>query len=272
MHHHRGQANRDIPRQIIKMTLVVALLAVLTACGNSANAPSASNKLGLLEPGVLTITTNLDYRPFGFQQDGELVGFDVDIAKAVADAMGLKAHVVAAPFDTMIQGVQSGRYDVIIASMAITPKRAQAVTFSDPYYQAGGQMFVRKGSSCTNPKKMEPPVVGVARGTTYGDYAEEQAWIKDVKTYESSISAFADLQRGRLDGVITGKLSGLFQVKTAHKPLRTCGEALYQHPAAFALQKGSDKLLKALNNALHTIKENGTYLKISKKWFGQDIS
>src|SRR5690606_26656651 len=117
-----------------------------------------------------------------FFEGNELTGFDHDIALAVGEEMGLEVKTETGTFDSLIQGVKSKRYDVLIASMTPTEKREKAVDFTDSYYSSGATMFVRNDSDCEDPTAMDSPTVGVASGTTYQDFLEGEDWVGDIRT------------------------------------------------------------------------------------------
>lgn len=267
--HHRTTAPVRRLGQAAAIGAVAAL--ALSACGGSSAAQTESGGQ-LIKEGTLTVAMSGAFRPFSFHQDGKLTGFDHDIGQAIAQQMGLEYAPKTGAFDTLIQGVQSNRFDVIIGSMTPTEKRDKAVDFTNGYYSSGAQMFVRKDSSCTNPTQMDKPTIGVARGTTYEEFLSDKDWVGDIKTYESDVTALVDLSKGRMDGVVTDHLVGLYQIKKTGRDLKTCGDPMYEESPAFAVKDGNDGLVKDLNSALATIKKNGTYGKLSQKWFGQDIS
>ncbi len=186
--------------------------------------------------------------------------------------MGLELETKTGAFDTLIQGVQSNRYDVLIASMTPTEDRDKAVDFTDSYYTSGATMFVRNDSDCSDPTTMDSPTVGVASGTTYESFLKDQDWVGDIRTFTSDVTALQDVDSGRLDGAMTDRLVGLYQIDQAKRDLRACGDPLYTEKPAFAVKEGNSALVDQLNEALATIKDDGTYAEISKKWFGQDIS
>lgn len=240
-----------------------ATLIGVTAC--------AGGEDRLLEDGTLTVAMSGEFQPFSHFDGGDLTGFDYDIAAAVADEMGLELDAQTGAFDTLIQGLQANRYDVLIASMTETPERAEAVDFSNPYYSSGAQVFVQTDSDCQDPAEMDSPIIGVASGTTYDSYLADVDWVGEVRTFTSDITALDDTEVGRLDGGMTDRLVGLHQINEADKDLRECGEPLYTEEPAFAVRQGNDELLDDLNEALDTIIENGTYAEISNTWFGTDI-
>ncbi|HET8600177.1 MAG TPA: transporter substrate-binding domain-containing protein [Segeticoccus sp.] len=268
--HDHQQGTRTGGRRWRAAAIGAAGALALSACGGG-GAQSASGG-SLIKKDTLTVAMSGQFRPFSFHENGKLTGFDYDIGQAIAQQMGLTYAPKTAEFDSLIQGVQSNRYDVIIGSMTPTPKREKAVDFTNGYYSSGAQMFVRKGSDCTDPAQMQNPTIGVARGTTYQDYLSDQKWVGGTKTYASDVTALVDLSKGRMDGVVTDQLVGLYQIKKTGRDLKTCGNPLYTESPAFALKKGNDGLKKDLNSALAAIKKDGTYKKLSVKWFGQDIS
>ncbi len=212
--HNQQKKSNTRPRARFGIALVGAALIALAGCGgsgsgsssgsgNGADAGASGNKnLDLIQPGTLTSASSGEYRPFSYFDDGgKLVGFDKDISDAVAKQMGLKSDTKTGEFATLIGGIQSNRYDVIIGSMTPTPKREKAVSFSNGYYTSGAQLFVQKSSSCTDPKSLKAATIGVASGTTYEDFLKDKKWVASTKTYASDVVALKDLSTGRLDGV-----------------------------------------------------------------------
>ena len=245
-------------------SLTATALLALSACGGSEEK--------LLNDGELVVAMSGEFRPFSHFENNKLTGFDHDIAVAIADEMDLKVKTETGAFDTLIQGVKSDRYDVLIASMTPNKERDKAVDFTDPYYTSGATMFVKNDSDCEDPTAMKSPKIGVASGTTYQSFLKEEGWASEIVTFTSDITALEDVETGRLDGAMTDRLVGLYQIDQAKRDLRVCGEPLYTEEPAFAVRDGNTELRDELNEALADIKEDGTYAEISKKWFGQDIS
>lgn len=255
-------------RTALAATLATAALA-LTACGGD---DASSDGPDLVKDGRLVAAMSGEFRPLSYFEGDKLTGFDHDIAVAIAEEMGLEPQPESGAFDTLIQGVKSKRYDVLIASMSPTEERKKAVDFSDPYYSSGAALFVKKDSDCQDPEQLKDASVGVATGTTYGDFLKDKDWVGDVRNFTADVTALEDVEKGRLDGAVTDLLVGLYQIDQADRDLRVCGDPLYTEEPAFAVDKGNTELLDQLNEALAAIKSDGTYAEISKKWFGQDIS
>ncbi len=266
-------ARRRASRSSLTAALAAGALFALAACGGSdGGGGDAGGEPQLINEGQMVVAMSGEFRPFSYFEDNELAGFDYDIAVAIADEMGLELETKTGAFDTLIQGVQSNRYDVLIASMSPTEDRDKAVDFTDSYYTSGATMFVRNDSDCQDPTQMDSPTVGVASGTTYESFLKDEDWVGDIRTFTSDVTALEDVDSGRLDGAMTDRLVGLYQIDQAGRSLRACGDPLYTEEPAFAVKEGNAALVEQLNEALAAIKEDGTYAEISKKWFGQDIS
>ncbi|QNN52761.1 transporter substrate-binding domain-containing protein [Nocardioides mesophilus] len=258
-------------RSGVVAALAAAALLTLSACGDDGGA-SASDGPRLINDGELVVAMSGEFQPFSYFEDNKLTGFDYDIGAAIADEMGLELKTETGAFDTLIQGVKSQRYDVLIASMTPTEERDKAVDFTDSYYTSGATMFVPNDSDCQDPTEMDSPKVGVASGTTYQSFLEDKDLAGEIVTFTSDVTALQDVDAGRLDGAMTDRLVGLYQIEQTDRDLRPCGDPLYTEEPAFAVDEGNAALVDELNDALAAIKKDGTYAEISKKWFGQDIS
>lgn len=260
-------------RALVAVASAAAL--VLSACGSDDGAGNGDgNDLGLINDGTLVVAMSGEFQPFSYFDGNTLTGFDHDIGVAIAEELGLEVDSQTGAFDTLIAGVQANRYDVLVASMTPTPERDEAVDFTDSYYISGAQAFVAPDTECTDISEMDSPVVGVATGTTYQDYLENEGaeWVGEIRTFSSDITALQDTAAGRLDASMTDRNVGLHQIQESDIELVECGAPLYTEEPAFAVAEGNAGLQEALNEALATIKDNGTYAEISEQYFGKDIS
>ncbi|WP_256837983.1 transporter substrate-binding domain-containing protein [Ornithinimicrobium faecis] len=244
------------------VALTAASLA-LTACGGG--------DAKLINEGELVVAMSGEFQPFSHFEGDQLTGFDYDIGAAVAEEMGLELKTETGAFDSLIQGVKSERFDVLVASMTPTEERDEQVDFTDPYYLSGATVFVPNDSDCQDPTQLDSPTIGVASGTTYETFLSDEDWVGEIRTFTSDITALEDTEVGRLDAAMTDRLVGLYQIDQADRDLRPCGDPLYTEEPAFAVREGNTELVDELNTALATIIEDGTYAEISEKWFGQNI-
>ncbi|OYN98285.1 hypothetical protein CGZ94_16615 [Enemella evansiae] len=253
----------------VASALLVLVIGLISGCASPGN--TESDKPKLIREGELVVAMSGEYRPFSYVDNGQLTGFDLDIAQALADQMGLKLVPETAGFSTLVQGTASGRYDMLVASTSATPERAQIVDFADGYYSSGAQLFVKRGQACTSVQDVRGQELGVASGTSYEKYLKDNQITDRVKTYESDITALQDAATGRLQGAVTDQLVGQNQIKEAGLDLVPCGDRLYNETQAPAIAKGNP-LRGEVNKALAEIIRNGKYAEISTKYFGQDIS
>ncbi|SEN48202.1 polar amino acid transport system substrate-binding protein [Lihuaxuella thermophila] len=213
------------------------------------------------------------YKPFNFrdsQNGGALSGFDVEIGKALAKEMGLKPKPVTNPWESIIAGLQARKYDAIIGSMAITEKRKKAVGFTKPYYRSGAQIFVKAGNtSIRTAEDLKGKKIGVVKATTFIDLAKKYS--PHIVEYTSDNTALQDLPTGRIDAVITDQAVGLYAMKHMKFPIRDIGKPLTMDEMAIAVHPDNEQLREKLNQALDQIIQDGTYEKISRKWFDRNI-
>lgn len=258
--------------------IVLTAGMVMAACGEEdtsngsedTGSEGAGSDLNLVEEGQFTTASSGLYKPFNYEEGGELTGFDIDISNALAEEMGLEPNPVTTPWETIIQGLTTNRFDAIIGSMAITEEREEQVSFSDPYYYSGGVIFVREGNTdITSEADLEGAKIGVVGQSTYDTAAQQ--YTDDIQYYNSDVVALQDLTvEGRLDAVITADVVG-FEAQNAGLEVEMVGDPLWIEQAAVAVNKEDEELLAAVNEALAAIIENGTYDEISDKWFGRNL-
>lgn len=268
-------------KKSISFVMSLCFIFMLAACGSNEKTTSTGGKdadkdSGILadikKKGVIDIGIEGAYPPFNyFDESNKLIGFDVDVANEITKRMGVKPNYVATPWDTIIGGLQTKKYDIIISSMAITEERKQKVDFTDPYYHTGAQLFVNEDySEIKDPKKdIKGKKIGVAIGTTFEKNATELG--ATVVNYKSDLLTFQDLANNRVVGVITDKAVGSRMIKEKGYPFKAVGSMLYEEAAGITLNKHEEALKAEINKQLKAMMEDGTYEEISKKWFGKDI-
>jgi len=238
---------------------------VLTACGSSEKSSGSDKEEFIYAMSGL-------YKPFNYKENGKLAGFDVEIGEALAKKMGMKPVAVTNPWETLIQGLQAKKFDAILASMTVTDERKKSVNFTDRYYRSGAQIFVAKDNqSIQSVADLKGKKIGVVKASTYKELALQNTDKKNVIEYDSDITALMDLPTGRLDAVITDQMVGLPIIKDGSIKIKDVGEPLSHDDQAIAVRKEDKQLLDKLNKALAEIIKDGTYEKISNKWFGRSI-
>ncbi|PYZ95017.1 ABC transporter substrate-binding protein [Salipaludibacillus keqinensis] len=262
-----------------KWSLVTGVLGMvfLAGCGDNNDEIGGGNENEgnddlTLDGETFVYALSGEYRPFSYvDENGELTGFDVDIGMAIAEELGYEGEPYRISFSGIIPGLQDDRYDAIIGSMGITEERQETVDFSDPYYISGAQVYVRPDSDIASIDDITEDVnVAVALATTYEAMIED--YTTDVSTYDSDVVALQSLDQGRHDAVVTDRLIGLINLEEQDLDIVMAGELVDVEHVGIAVKKGNEELLEAINEALQTIKDNGTYLEISEHYFDEDIS
>ena len=248
---------------IIGLVLMLTPAAVLLAGGQQ----ESGNSISFAGSG--------GYPPFNFITDeGDVIGFDVDVAAEIADRMGRELEYKTTAWDGIIEGLRAGRYNGILGSMAVTEEREKVVDFSDPYYYSGPQLIVRKDSNISGPQDLtSESVIGLVTGTTFEQDAEKLG--VQVKLYEDDTQTLLELLNGRVDGVLTDRIVGLNAISELKQgdQLTLVGSTLRTETMGIAFQDNDDELRQQVNTVLSEMRADGTLRSISEKWFdGQDIT
>ncbi len=281
----------------VLLVAVVALAGIVAACGSSsdtsasASASSAATTpmekakeiLGhdptglaakIVDAGTVVVANDANYPPQSSvdQATGELVGFDVDVAKKMGELLNLNVDFKNPAWETIPAGLQQGKYDVSIGSMTITPERQKVLAFTDPYYYTSGQVFVKKGGTqIAGVQDLAGKKVGVGAATTYYDYLKKNS-DAIVKTYTTDADTFPDLANGNLDFVMTAGPTGQ-QAILSGQPFEFSGKPLYYEDLAFALKLDEADWLAMLNYAVQTMHSDGSLTAMSKQWYnGMDLT
>jgi arginine/ornithine transport system substrate-binding protein len=221
------------------------------------------------------------YPPFSqVSPEGKLIGFDVEIAIALCEAMGAEADLVTQDWDGMIPGLLAKKYDTIIASMSITDERLKKVDFSKKYYQTPAKFMVKKGLiPAFSLEALKGKVIGVQRETVHDKYLTDiYGKTVEIKRYGSLDEAYLDVEAGRIDIVMADSVALMegFLSKEKGKAYEFVGPDMVD-PKFFgpgigaAVRKEDGELKQKLNQAIDTIRANGTYEKIQNKYFNFNV-
>jgi polar amino acid transport system substrate-binding protein len=215
------------------------------------------------------------YPPFNFiTEDGDVDGFDVDVAREIARRLDMELDYVTTAWDGIIEGLRAGRYDGILGSMGITPEREEIVDFSEPYYYSGPQLIVHEDSDITSVDDIDgSTTIALVTGTTFEEDANTLE--AEVKLYEDDNQTLMELLNGRVDAVLTDRIVGLNAIGELQDgdTLTLVDSVLRTETMGIAFQDGNDDLRLAVNDVLQEMRDDGTLRDISEKWFnGEDIT
>ncbi len=228
----------------------------------------------------IKIGTEGAYPPFNnLEADGSLVGFDIDIARALCDEMKAECEFVTQDWDGIIPALQAGKFDAIIASMSITEERMEKVDFTNKYYNTPPAVAVLKESTINGSSvaDLAGKAVGVQGSTTHSNYAEATyGGESDIKQYPTADEYKLDIVNGRLDAVVDDIIVlGEWLASDDGTCCRIAGTItpdpeIHGLGAGIAIRKGEGELAEKFNVAIDAIRANGTYKTINDKYFSFD--
>lgn len=223
--------------------------------------------------GTLRVAVEGTYPPFNFKDKGELAGFEVELARALAGKMGVKAEFSTGEWSAMLAGLQANKYDVVINQVGITDKRKETFDFSEPYTVSSPQLIVRKNEKreFKSLADLKGKKLGLGQGTNFGDLAKSVGGI-DVKTYPGSPEYLQDLALGRIDAALNDSLLIPYIVKQTKLPLKAGAPVGELERSGIPFVKGNPKFKAAIDQALADMKTDGSFAKMSMKWFERDVS
>lgn len=213
--------------------------------------------------GKLVMATNAEFAPYEFKEEGEIVGFDVDMMRAVCDILGKELVIDDMAFDSVIAAVDSGKADVGVAGMTVTEDRLKNVNFTDSYTQAS-QVIIVRGVSVDLTGK----TIGVQMGTTGMTYAEGVEGAT-VEKYNKGADAIEALKQGKVDFVLIDSSPAKYFV-SKNPDLSIAPKPFAIEKYACAIKKGNDELTQQVNDALAQLRENGTLTSIEQNWLVDD--
>ncbi|MBC8949307.1 amino acid ABC transporter substrate-binding protein [Xenorhabdus sp. TS4] len=249
------------------------LLASATALAISAPGYAGEDFDAIKASGVFKVGTEGTYPPFTYHDaSNKLVGFDVDIAREIAQRLNVKPEFMEVKWDGLIAGLDAKRFDAIINQVGVTPERAAKYSFSIPYTTSQVVLITRNDNSDI---KTFADIKGKRSAqsltSNYGQLATSYgASLVSTDGFNQAIDLVAT---GRADATLNDRLSFLdFKKQRPNAPVKIVAQQTDASKSAVLLRKGDAELLEAVNKALQEIKDDGTYARISKKYFGVDIS
>lgn len=255
---------KRIKGKVMAVVLLLGLAVVLAACGGGESAS------GELEDSYTVVSDN-SFVPFEFMEDGELVGFDIELIKAIADEAGFEIEIETTNFDGIIAGLQTGQFDIGIAGIGITEKRAEVIDYSDPYFESGLAIGVPvDNEDIQGIEDLEGKTIATRLGSTSADYIKENIEGAEPNEYEQLDQAYLSVQNGSSDAILYDAPNVNYYIQTeGSDSLKVVGDLYQAENYGIAITPGNEALVEAINEALATLRENGTYDEIYAKWFGE---
>lgn len=249
---------------------IIISLVVISVLGFLVYKNQIVQKVNIVEREKFVIGTEASFKPFEYRQGSEVVGFDIDLARMIADDMNKDLVVEEMSFDGLIPALKAGKVDAILAGLTITPDRAKSVDFSHGYYTASQKIIVHKNSSIKSSKDLAGKKVAVQLGTT-GDTLMTSN--KSVHTIQFPLvpSVLQELNSGRVDAAVIDADPATLYLKNFPN-LRIINEDLSQEQYAVAVNKNKPELLKIINKTISDIQKDGRYEKLIEKHFSDNTT
>lgn len=260
-------------RKLLVLVLGIMMAVSMAACGGS-DSGSGEEGEAAAEGETLKVVTEATFAPFeSTEEDGTIIGFDVDMMNAIAESQGLSIEWVNMEFDSLIPALQSNQGDIICAGMnKLAGDRAEKVDFGDTYFESDLMLLVKSDSDLTGIDAVTSDMKLASQiGTTGGDMVQamkDEGKIADGVVLNAWTDCYLQLQNGDVQGVIVDKPVGEAYLNAHSDIAKFVGDSFGDHEEfAFAVQKGNTELLDKLNAGLAELKENGTYEELVSKWF-----
>lgn len=275
-------------KKLAALLLAVAMTASLAACSQGSTSSSAASSKASSEAsssadvsskasvqtitdGTLTMSTNAEFEPFEYKDNGKIVGIDVEIANKIAQKLNLKLAINDVEFDSLAMELQTNKCDFVAAGWSIKPDRQKNVDFSDVYYDASQAVIIPKGGAIKAPADLNGKTVGVQQGTTGDTYCtnedgKSEVKVGKVKRYNKGPDAIMDLINGRIDAVVIDDFPATKYVQKNPEKIEKLNDALTNEQYAIGVKKGNKALLDVINGVLKDMKSSGELDQIVSKY------
>ncbi|MFT9097416.1 transporter substrate-binding domain-containing protein [Liquorilactobacillus sp.] len=260
---------------ILKIEVLIAAIIITFGIfiGLATKANASSYKDDLINKGQLTIGLEGTYKPYSYRSDGKLTGFEVDLGKALAKKMGVKAKFVPTKWDSLIAGVGASKYDIVLNNITQTPERKKVYIFSKPYIYSRYALISSKKNKINNLKEVKNKKFAEGTGTNNEILAKKyKATIVSSGDFATSLSL---IRQGRVNGTINAAEAYYAYAKSnkvSDLHFKDLSKQVKPVKISALLNKKNKKLQGRINKALQTLRNDGTLQKLSKKYFGSDIT
>ena len=267
-----------------KIAFVITLFFsfFLTACTQKVSDPKQDNWAKYQKQGSITIGFDNTFVPMGFEEkNGQYAGFDIDLAQAVSEKLGIQIKFQPIDWDMKETELQNGTIDAIWNGYTATDKRKEKVTFTIPYMENQQVLVSKKSQNIQSVKDMSNKVLGAQAGSSgYLDFEAQpdllKSQVKDQKAnqYQSFNEALIDLKNDRIDALLIDRVYANYYLQSEGilNDYNVFSAGFESEAFAVGVRPADKTLLAALNQAFVSLYQEGKFQEISKKWFGEDVA
>ena len=279
-------------KKFMAMIITAAMAASLAACGSAdtaeettaaqAESTAEETEAASEEPaseesaeeteaetagGTLTMATNAEFDPWEYHDGDDIIGIDPEVAQAIADKLGMELKIEDMAFDAVIPSVTSGKADIGMAAISVTPERQASVDFTDTYAESALMLIVAADNEeIAGVDDLSDHIVGVQTGTTGDLKASELVGDDNVDRFNTYFEAVESLKQGKVDAVLIDNAPAKVFLSQNSDSLKQAGEELDKEEYAIAVAKGNEELVESLNSAIAELKEDGKLDEIMNKY------
>ena len=261
-------------KPLLTLTLL-AMLTGLTACGATETPVKEDSKLTTITDGTLKIGMEMSYAPMEYKENGNPIGFDVEMAEAIAKELNLTPEFVETDFYSIFGGLNEDEYDVIISAISYNADRDSFYALTGNYLDNKPILIAKSDSAIADATMMTDKVVAVSSGTTSEEYMksyETATIVKQCDVYETIDEAFDALTSGKADLVCTDAVIANYFMNNDGNSYDILWEADEEEPFCIALKDTNTALRDAVQKAYKSLKSDGTMKSLSEKYFGEDLT
>ncbi|MDD3173528.1 MAG: amino acid ABC transporter substrate-binding protein [Herbinix sp.] len=265
-------------KRLISLVMVSLMVLSLAACKKDASGEDNSLKY-IQDNGKLVVGLDDAFPPMGFRDDNDnVVGFDIDLAKAVCEKLGVELVLQPIDWDAKNQELDTKSIDCIWNGLSITEENQANMTMTDAYMSNEISLVVTNGSAITSMADMAGKRLAVQSGSsaettlTSDDNKEFNASLGQLNPFDTYATALMDMESGNSDAVLMDSVVANYYITTEGKDYKVLSDTLLEDKYGIGFRKGDQALCDAVWNALKELKEDGTVAEISTQWFGSDIT
>lgn len=244
-------------KKILSLILCVALCFTLVL--SLASCDNGKTLDEIKAQGKLVIATSPDFPPFEYLEGQDVVGIEIDIMELICAELGVELEIVEIAFDSVLPGVQAGKYDCGASGITVTEERKESTLFTTPYYVAAQAIVVKADSSIASKADLDGKKVSVQLGTTADDFCRAEGYTVD--SYEANADAKTALTTGKVDAWVVDNLTAK-QMCEGDSSVKILEETMTEEPYAFAFAFGSETVVEAIDPILKKLIEDGTIAEI----------
>ncbi len=255
---------------------LVALLVLFTGCSTKTDAPRKDDSLKkVMDSGQFILGLDVGFPPMGFiDEKGEITGFDIDVAQEVCNRLGVKLVKKGINWDNKEDDLKAGTIDCIWNGFSMTPGRAETLTFSEPYMKNKLIFVVSENSDAKAMQDLAGRTIGVQSGATARELLEKSALASNISivTFGDNLTLLQQLKEGNVDAALVDSVVAFYYMSSNEAPFFILPSSLSEENYAIGFRKGDKELRDRVQTIISELKTDGTLGKISKKWFGSDIT